>query len=269
VTLPQALSEALDFAGRLADAGRPVALEHFRSGLGADNKLTDGFDPVTAADRGVEAVIRSLIAEHRPTDGIIGEEGDGVQSRSGLTWVIGPIDGTRGFIAGLPTWTTLIALQDESGPLVSVIDQPFTGERFLGATAHGAWLDHGGVRRPISVRRGASSLGDAILSTTDPGLFQGSEVVAFASVLQRAKVCRYGLDAYAYAALGLGGIDLVVETGLKSWDAAALIPVVTGAGGVVTDWAGKPCHAGGQVLAAATAELHAEVLEHLTPAAAN
>jgi len=268
VTLPDALAEALSFAGRLADAGRPVALAHFRSGAAADNKHAAGFDPVTAADRGVEAVIRALIAEHRPEDGVIGEEGAPSTSRSGLTWVIDPIDGTRAFIAGLPTWTTLIALQDETGPLISVIDQPFTGERFLGASGHGAWLEHCGERRPISVRDGVSAIADAIVSTTDPGLFQGAEAKAFSSIAATAKVRRYGLDAYAYAALAMGGIDLVVESGLKAWDAAALIPVVTGAGGVVTSWSGGACHEGGQVVAAAGKALHDEALARLASAAA-
>ncbi|MCR9129290.1 MAG: histidinol-phosphatase [Alphaproteobacteria bacterium] len=268
MTLPDALSEALSFAGRLADAGRPVALEHFRSGAAADNKHAAGFDPVTAADRGVEAVIRELLAEHRPRDGVIGEEGAPSPSRSGLTWVIDPIDGTRAFIAGLPTWTTLIALQDETGPLISVIDQPFTGERFLGAANRGAWLEHRGDRRPLSVREGVSGISDAILSTTDPGLFEGREADAFSGIAVAAKVRRYGLDAYAYAALALGGVDLVVESGLKAWDAAALIPVVTGAGGVVTSWSGGPCHGGGQVVAAATPALHAEALTHLASASA-
>lgn len=267
MTLSDALSDALKFAGRLADAGRPVALEHFRSGVLAENKHSSGFDPVTAADKGVEARIRELIAQHRPEDGVIGEEGDSSPSRSGLTWVIDPIDGTRAFIAGLPTWTTLIALKDESGPLISVIDQPFTGERFLGATKAGAWLEHGGDRRALTVRQDVSAVRDAILSTTDPGLFVGAEGAAFADLAAHAKVRRYGLDAYAYAALALGGIDLVVESGLKVWDAAALIPVVTGAGGVVSNWSGGPCHEGGQIVAAATQALHAEVLDRLQAAA--
>ncbi len=236
-------------------------------GASAENKRASGFDPVTAADRGVEAVIRRLITEHRPEDGVIGEEGEPVASRSGLTWVIDPIDGTRAFIAGLPTWTTLIALQDESGPRVSVIDQAFTGERFLGASGHGAWLERDGRRTALSVRAGVGTVAEAIVSTTDPHLFTGVEAEAFDAISARAKVRRFGLDAYAYAALALGGIDLVVESGLKAWDVAALIPVVTGAGGVVTDWSGRPCHGGGQVVAAASAALHAAALEQLKRAA--
>ena len=267
MTLPGDLAEALDFAGRLADAGRPIALEHFRADAPAANKQASGFDPVTAADKGVEARLRALIAEHRPADGVIGEEDEEQASRSGLTWVIDPIDGTRAFIAGLPTWTMLIALQDASGPLVSVIDQPFTSERFIGAGRHGAWLEHSGARKALAARSSVAHIADAIISTTDPGLFSKPESQAFAGVAERAKVRRYGLDAYAYAALALGGVDLVIESGLQAWDAAALVPVVTGAGGVMSDWTGGPCHGGGQVVAAATPALHAEALEALACAA--
>ena len=268
MSLPDALADALDFAGRLADAGRPVALEHFRTGVAADSKQAAGFDPVTRADRGVEAALRALLAEHRPADGVRGEEEAATPSRSGLSWIIDPIDGTRAFIAGLTTWTILIALQDETGPLISVIDQPFTGERFLGAGRHGAWLEHAGARRTLKTRAGVAGLSDAIVSTTDPGLFAGREAAAFRAVADGAKVRRYGLDAYAYAALALGGIDLVIESGLQAWDAAALIPVVTGAGGVISNWSGGACHEGGQVVAAADADLHAAALEQLEPAAA-
>lgn len=268
MTLAGAYDDALEFAGRLADASRPVALQHFRAGTHAANKSDAEFDPVTAADKGVEAAIRKLLSDHRPDDGIIGEEGAPVASRSGLTWVIDPIDGTRAFIAGLPTWTVLIALQDATGPILSVIDQPFTGERFSGIAGQSAWLDHGGVRHLLSVRRTAVTLEDAIVSTTDPGLFSGAEAAAFAAIADQAKVRRYGLDAYAYAALALGGVDLVVESGLQPWDVAALIPVVTGAGGVVSDWSGQPCHGGGQVVAAASPALHAAALEHLRAARA-
>lgn len=268
MTSTDALHEALDFAGRLADAARPVSLSYFRANPETANKQADGFDPVTAADREVEAVIRALIASDRQQDGVIGEEGEPARSQSGLTWVIDPIDGTRAFIAGLPTWTTLIALRDASGPLVSLIDQPFTQERFTGVAGRGAWLDHGGARRRLSVRSAVTCVEDAIVSTTDPGLFEGAEAAAFDDIARAAKVRRFGLDAYAYAALALGGVDLVVESGLKTWDAAALIPVVTGAGGVVTNWSGGPCHEGGQVIAASSPALHAAALARLRSAAA-
>ncbi|MFP4518732.1 MAG: histidinol-phosphatase [Oceanicaulis sp.] len=263
----ESLKDDLALAAALAEAARPVALEYFRAGVAAEAKPGAEFDPVTKADRAVEALIRARLAEARAEDGVLGEEQAETPGRSGRTWVIDPIDGTRAFIAGLPVWTVLIALQDGGGPILSVIDQPFTGERFSGVAHEAAWLDHAGARRPLRTRA-CTALHDAIFASTDPGLFCGPETQAAMSVARAAKVRRYGLDAYAYAALALGGVDIVVESGLKPWDAAALIPVVTGAGGVVTGWAGEPCHGGGQVLAAATPELHAEALAMLRPAAA-
>jgi histidinol phosphatase-like enzyme (inositol monophosphatase family) len=260
-------AKELSFAERLADAARPIALKHFRTGVLADAKPAADFDPVTAADRGVEAAIRALIGEAYPDDGVVGEEDVERPSRSGRAWVIDPIDGTRAFIAGLPSWMVLIALADTAGPMVSVMDQPFTGERFSGVRGETAWLEHHGERRVISANRSIERLDQAILSTTDPDLFTGDEAEVFKGLAGSARVRRYGLDAYGYAALALGGIDLVVESGLKPWDVSALIPVVTGAGGVITDWRGGPCHHGGQVVAAANPVLHAAALKALAPAA--
>ncbi len=259
--------EDLAFAERLAEAARPIALKHFRVGTLADAKPGEGFDPVTAADRGIEAKLRSLISDAHPNDGVLGEEEAEHPSKNGRTWVIDPIDGTRAFIAGLPSWMVMIALSDAAGPRLSVLDQPFTGERFTGIAGQSAWLSRGKGRQPIKVRPGVTLLEDAILSTTDPALFKGAEAAAFEQIAGRAKVRRLGLDAYAYAALALGGIDLVIESGLKAWDVAAHTPIVTGAGGVITNWQGGPCHDGGQVVAASSPELHAAALEILAQAA--
>ncbi|KAA5803933.1 inositol monophosphatase family protein [Alkalicaulis satelles] len=263
------LQDELVFLAQLADTARPLALRHFRTGIGADSKgAASGaaYDPVTIADRDIETALRALIAQHRPGDGVLGEEHAASPSRTGRTYVIDPIDGTRAYIAGLPTWCVLIALNDANGPLASVIDQPFTGERFLGITGQSAWLDHQGERTPLATRP-VTRLDEMIISTTDPGLFAGAEAEAFSRLAAQARVRRYGLDAYGYAALALGGVDLVVENGLKPWDVAALAPVVTGAGGVITDWRGGPCHEGGQVVAAASPGLHARALEALRDAA--
>lgn len=265
--LPFDRDDDLAFAGQLAEEARAIALRFFRSGLTADAKPAAEFDPVTEADRAIEARLRALIAEHRPGDGVLGEEQAAQHSTTGRTWVIDPIDGTRAFIAGLPTWCVLIALFGPDGPLLSVIDQPFTGERFIGVQSEAAFLEHNGARTPIRARTSVAGLADAILSTTDPGLFQGNEAEAFHALARRTKVRRYGLDAYGYAALAVGGVDLVVESGLKAWDVGALIPVVTGAGGVITDWRGGPAHEGGQLIAAATPALHAAALEFLAPVA--
>jgi len=257
----------LAFASRLADTAREIALAHFRTGAAAEDKPGAIYDPVTEADRAIEARMRGLIGEHRPGDGVLGEEAAPTASHNGRTWVIDPIDGTRAFIAGLPTWCVLIALCDETGPRLSVIDQPFTGERFIGVTGESAFFEHGGMRRPMRTREGVRCINEAILSTTDPGLFSGAERAAFDALGARARVRRFGLDAYGYAALALGGVDLVIENGLKPWDVGALIPVVSGAGGVITDWRGGACHRGGQVVAASSADLHAEALETLSKAA--
>lgn len=265
----------LALCGRLADAARIAVRDLFRTGLEADNKRADhasasrGFDPVTEADRAIEAAISADLAEHRPQDGRLGEEGERVTGASGRTWVIDPIDGTRAFIAGLPTWCVLIALCDETGPLLSVIDQPFTGERFFGLDApdaRGAWFEHGGVRRPIAVRPEAD-LARAVGTTTDPFLFQGAERSAFEGVRDQARLVRYGLDAYGYAALALGGVHFVMENALQIWDVAALAPVVRGAGGLMTSWTGGSCHDGGHVLASADPALHEVLLTRLAPAA--
>ena len=257
----------LAVAARLADAARPIALKHFRTRLSVDAKPASEFDPVTEADRAIEAQMRALLAQWRPEDGVLGEEQAETPSRSGHTWVLDPIDGTRAFIAGLPTWCVLIALYGPDGPLLSIIDQPFTGERFSGVSGRGAWLDHASGREPLKTRDSVLRVEDAIVSTTDPGLFTGAEADAFAQIAQSAKVRRFGLDAYGYAALALGGVDLVIESGLKPWDVGALIPVVSGAGGVITNWRGGPAHEGGQLIAAANPALHAEALERLASAA--
>ncbi len=255
---------ALDFAHMLADAARPIALRYFRSGVRVEDKPGQEFDPVTAADREIETRLRAVLREHRPLDGVLGEEYPPCPSRNGWVWVIDPIDGTRAFIAGAPTWCVLIALQVDDAPLVSVIDQPFTGERFSGVHQTRAWLDHKDKRQALSCRAGACTLDQALIATTDPALFTPVEADAFGDLARQARIRRYGMDCYAYAALAMGGVDLVVESGLKPWDVAALIPVVTGAGGLITNWRGEPAPGGGRVLAAATPQLHAEAVARLS-----
>lgn len=259
------LSDDLDFAFRLADAAGEAILPHFRNGCAVENKEASAFDPVTAADRAAEAAMRSLIAEHRPGDGVLGEEFPPVESANGRGWTLDPIDGTRGFIIGSPTWAVLIAHTRGGIPEAGVIDQPHTGERFSGDRKT-ARLTHRGETRALKAS-GRTALGDALLATTDGGLFSGDEADAFSDLRSRVRLTRYGMDAYAYALLACGGVDLVVESGLKPFDVQALIPVVEGAGGLLTDWRGNPAHGGGQVVAAATAELHAAALDILRSAA--
>jgi len=246
-------------AHALADAARPITLRHFRSlDLVTENKLAGGFDPVTAADHAAEDAIRAILAQERPLDGILGEERGHHPGTSGLTWVIDPIDGTRGFLSGTPTWGVLIALSDTSGPVLGIIDQPYIGERFWGGLGQ-AFVEGPTGRAPLQTRI-ARALDQAILFTTFPEVGTDAERAAFTRVAGRARLVRYGMDCYAYALLAAGQIDLVIEAGLQAYDVQAPIAVIEAAGGLVTDWQGRPVHEGGQVIAAANPEIHAAAL---------
>ena len=259
-------ADDLAFACRLADAARRTVAPYFRAGVDIENKLSEGFDPVTAADRACEAAMRALIEAERPQDGVRGEEFGETASQNGRSWVLDPIDGTRAFIAGLPTWTVLIALYEAGRPVLGVIDQPHMRERFTGAAAGASYTGPDGASRAIRARA-AGGLDAAILASTDHLLFEGAEATAFEALRRQTRLTRFGYDAYAYAMLAMGGIDLVVESGLAPHDVGALIPVVEGAGGVLTNWKGEPAWEGGQVIAAAHPELHAAALDLLAPAA--
>lgn len=247
---------------RAADAAAKVTLPSFRNlDLGVQNKLPGGFDPVTQADRDAEAAIRAVLQEHRPDDAILGEEHGFQAGTSGLCWVLDPIDGTRAYVSGVPTWGTLISVGDDTGPLLGLIDQPYIGERFWGGFGS-AELIHGGKKQDISVR-GAASLSEATLFTTFPAVGTAPEGAAFLDVSAQVRLTRYGTDCYAYALLAAGHIDLVIEAGLHEYDIHAPVAVIHAAGGIVTDWQGGPAHAGGRALAAANSELHRAALEIL------
>lgn len=243
-------------ARRCADAAAEVTRAAFRADIAIDNKACDGFDPVTEADRAAERAIRAVLAREVPEDGVIGEEYDPVEGQSGWTWTLDPIDGTRSFITGIPLWTTLIAASYENEPLIGLIDQPVLQERYLG-TPGGTVFLQGSVHRPIRVRH-CAALTDAVLMATTREMFDPTEDAAFAQVSAAARLTRFGADAYAYARLAAGGVDMVVESGLQTYDVAALIPVVRGAGGVVTDWRGRKEVRAGQVIAAANGDIAAE-----------
>ncbi|WP_322866882.1 inositol monophosphatase family protein [Aquicoccus sp. G2-2] len=253
-------------AHAMADAARRAVLPFFRTtGLATEDKggsLTDhGFDPVTAADRATETALRDVLAKRRPDDAIIGEEHGAKHGRSGFTWVLDPIDGTRGFISGTPTWGVLIAVADKSGPIFGMIDQPYIGERFWGGLGEAAMT---GPHGPRTLRtKGSRPLGEAILFSTFPEVGRSTEGAAFRAVSERVKLTRYGMDCYAYALLAAGQIDLVIEAGLSNYDIHAPIAVIEAAGGIVTDWQGGPAHEGGRVIAAAGAEQHAAALDIL------
>lgn len=239
---------ALDaFVIDLNKASAAAILPLFRADHGLEDKGAGknlpreshaAFDPVTEADRGAEAAIRKLIAERYPEHGVIGEEYGEDRPDAEFVWVLDPIDGTRAFISGLPLWTTLIGLRHQGRPVLGSIGQPFTDELFIGH-AGGARLIAKGQSAPIRVRE-CANLNDAVIATTDPdACFDGAERGAWLQVRAAAKLARLGCDAYAYAMVAMGKMDMVIEAGLKSWDIEAAIPVVEAAGGMVTDWRGE------------------------------
>ncbi len=246
----------------LADAARIATLQHFRRrDLVADTKETTRFDPVTAADRLSEERMRAILALRRPDDGILGEEFAAVAGSSGLTWVLDPIDGTRGYLSGTPTWGVLISVRDATGPLYGIIDQPYICERFEGGLGLARVIGPMG-EAPLATRA-ARPLAEAILFTTFPEVGTTDEGTAFRRVAARARLVRYGTDCYAYALIAAGQIDLVIEAGLQAYDVQAPIAVIEAAGGIVTDWQGRPALDGGRILAAANPVIHAEALELL------
>lgn len=247
------------FACRLADAARAQTLPRWRRAGAAANKAVHGafggYDPVTEADVAAEDAMRALIRAEYPGHGIAGEERGETPGAGPWSWSLDPIDGTRAYLCGLPSWTTLIALLQGGAPVLGVIDAPRTGERYVGTPAGTRLID--GAGETSLAASGCTTLADARLATTDPHLFKGDEVQAFDRVRRACRVTRYGLDAYAYARLAAGSVDLVIESGLKPHDLNALLPVVRGAGGVVGDWNGGADVSAGRLLAAATPELFA------------
>lgn len=262
-TISADLAADLLATGRaMADAARAATLPHFRAtGLSADNKLAGGYDPVTIADRQAETAMRAVLAERRPEDAVLGEEQGTTEGTSGLTWVLDPIDGTRGFISGTPTWGVLIGLQDADGPFYGIIDQPYIGERFEGGLGQATLCGPHGLA-PLGVHP-AASLAQATLFSTFPEVGSEAERQGFERVRDQVRLTRYGMDCYAYALLAAGQVDLVIEAGLHAYDIAAPIAVIEAAGGIVTDWQGAPVHRGGQVLAAASEALHGAALKLL------
>lgn len=259
-------SEFSVFAGRLADAARTETLPRFRAGGVVESKAGIWFDPVTDADREAERALRRMIAAVYPRHGVIGEEFGAERAEADFRWVIDPVDGTRAFVCGAATWATLIGLEKAGRPALGIIDQPFTDERWLGLPG-GATYRRGGEER-ICRTSGVTDLKRARLSTTDPrreAYFTGEEAEAFASLAAKTQVARFSLDAYAYGLLAIGEIDLVVESGLKRHDFSALVPVVEGAGGVISDWMGARLgdDARGRIIAAASPELHRAALDLL------
>ncbi|WP_241962947.1 histidinol-phosphatase [Thalassorhabdomicrobium marinisediminis] len=249
-------------AHAMADAARAAILPLFRTALVSDNKDLAGFDPVTEADRGAERAMRDVLARLRPDDAILGEEYGETGGTSGMQWVLDPIDGTRAFISGTPTWGVLISVRNAGGPLFGLIDQPYVGERFEGGFGLSEMTGPRGTV-PLAVS-GVARLDEATILTTFPEVGTEAEGEGFRRVARRCQLARYGMDCYAYALLAAGHVDLVVEAGLSAYDVQAPIAVIEAAGGRVTDWQGRPAHEGGRVLAAATEDLHAQALDILS-----
>ena len=242
----------------LADAGT-IAARHFRGGAPAANKRgPGGYDPVTEADRGVEARIRERIAARFPDHGIVGEEYGVTTGSSAWSWIVDPIDGTRAFVMGLPVWGCLLGLLRDGEPVAGLMHQPVLEETFSG-DGQGAWIDRGSERRPIRVRADAG-LEDAILVATHPEMFTAADLARFDALAGRVRLMRYGGDCYNYCLLAHGLVDIVVEDRLKAYDIQPLVPIVRGAGGVVTDRAGETPREG-FVVAAASENLHRQALE--------
>ena len=249
----------IDFAHVLADSSADAILPYFRKPLSVTNKAGAGFDPVTPADRAAERAIRKAIKARFPQHGIIGEEYADVAGEGRYRWLIDPIDGTRAFITGSPLWGTLIGLLDGPTPVLGLMNQPFTGERFWseGRTSRLRGPD-GKVRRLKT--RACARLADATLTSTHPDLFSTAEAARFRAVKGRARMTRFGGDCYGYCLLAAGFVDLILEAGLKPYDIVPLIPIIESAGGIVTTWDGAPAAQGGRIIAAGDARVHAEAL---------
>ena len=246
------------FFDRLADAANAETLPRFRAGIDVVNKLAGGFDPVTEGDRTAESAIRALIEANFPDHGILGEEHANVGLDRECVWVIDPIDGTRAFISGLPTWGTLIGFYQNGRGRMGVFEQPFIGERYF-ADGQQSWYRGPDGERALKVRD-CGSLANATLFTTSPHIFEADEYARYSAVERQVRLFRYGVDCYAYGLLAGGHIDLVIESGLKPYDVGALIPIVEQAGGVITTWDGGRPEMGGCVVAAGSAAVHAEAL---------
>jgi inositol-phosphate phosphatase/L-galactose 1-phosphate phosphatase/histidinol-phosphatase len=242
----------------LADAARPIARQYFRSRLAIDTK--SDLSPVTIADQTIEAAMRKILAEAHPDHGILGEDHGADRTDADYVWVLDPIDGTRAFICGVPTFGVLISLCYQGRPIFGIVDHPALGERWIG----GIGLPTTWNGEPCHARA-CTRLADAYLFATSPDMFKGAQREAFTRLEPRVKERRFGLDCFAAGLIAGGHIDAMVETSLQPYDYCALVPVLEQAGATITDWEGKPLtiHSNGSIIAAATAELHGEILAAL------
>jgi histidinol phosphatase-like enzyme (inositol monophosphatase family) len=227
------LADDIAIATALADAAGAAIRPFFRAPYTIDTKADSS--PVTEADRAAELAMRAIIEKSCPTDGIIGEEYGASRPEAARQWVLDPIDGTRSFIAGRPIFGTLVALMQDGWPLIGIIDQPISGERWIGAMGQPTTFNG----KPSTTRR-CRDLDQALLMTTGPQHFAGHKGEHFSILAGQCRDTVWGGDCYNYALLASGHVDIVVESGLKLYDIAALVPVVEGAGGRMCDWSGEP-----------------------------
>jgi myo-inositol-1(or 4)-monophosphatase len=255
---------AIDFASfvdRLATSSGEIILPFFRTALAVENKKAGGFDPVTQADRAAEQTMRAMIRKAFPDHGILGEEYGAEHTEAEYVWVLDPIDGTKSFIAGMPAWGTLIGLMRFGEPVFGMMHQPFIKERFSGDGGAAHYRGPAGERE-LNVRE-CAGLADALLFTTSPLLMNEADRALFRKVENAVKLSRYGGDCYAYCMLAAGQIDLIIETEIKPHDIVPLIPIIAGAGGLVTTWENEPAQSGGRIVVAGDARVHAAAMEML------
>lgn len=250
--------KTIAFAGRLADASGAVIRPFFRQRIEVAHKEgKHAFDPVTEADRGGERAIRAIIDRERPDDAILGEEFGEKPGTSGWRWVLDPVDGTRCFITGRHEWGSLIALEKDGVPVLGILDQPVLGERFIGVNGR-SHLVQDDVRTPLKVRA-CEDISQAILCATDPSAYMtADQQAAFERVKCKTRMTRYHGDCYIFAMLAMGFIDVIVEGAFRRWDVAAIIPLVEGAGGIITNWQGGPWQDGEPLLACGDSRIHAQ-----------
>jgi myo-inositol-1(or 4)-monophosphatase len=256
---------AIDFAAfvdELALVSGETIRPFFRSALSVENKsVSGGFDPVTAADRAAEAAMRALIKRTVPAHGIVGEEFPAERPDAEYVWILDPIDGTKSFICGLPAWGTLIALTRYGDPIYGMMHQPFTREKFFGDGSGSRYRGPAGDR--VLQTRPCAALSNAIMLTTSPLLMKEADRRCFGRVEQAVRLSRYGGDCYAYCVLAAGHVDLIIETELKPHDVLALIPIIEGAGGIMTTWENEPALNGGRIVAAGDRRVHAQAMKVL------
>ena len=249
------------FFDEIAAAAAAATLPYFRTVMSIDNKLVGGFDPVTEADKGAERAIRAIIEREYPEDGIHGEEYGLVRENAARRWVIDPVDGTRAFISGLPTWGTLVGLTENNVAIAGMMAQPFTGETFMADGKRAVRQSHGQI---ADLRVSAcKNLNDAKMFTTSPHLFKGQMRERFDALERHVKMSRYGTDCYAFAMLAAGFADIVIDPGLQPYDIVALIALIEQAGGIVTTLDGNRAENGGDIIAAATPDLHKAAMERM------